>query len=58
MIITNSMALVRKQTIPTERKPLVSAYFLRADGVTWSARRIPTVVFSVFLAGAATISSK
>jgi hypothetical protein len=47
----NSVALVRKRTIPTERPPLVgevSANFLRIEGVAWSARRIPTAVISVF----------
>jgi hypothetical protein len=37
---TNSMATVRKRTIPTERPPLVSevsANFLRIEGATWSA---------------------
>jgi hypothetical protein len=33
-------------------------FFLRIEGVAWSAQRIPPVVFSVFLTGAATISSK
>jgi hypothetical protein len=36
----NSMALVRKQTIPTERPPLVgevSANLLRIEGVVWPA---------------------
>jgi hypothetical protein len=32
--------------------------FLRIEGVAWSAQLIPPVVFSVFLTGAATISSK
>jgi hypothetical protein len=46
-----SVVLVREQTIPTERPPLVgelSANFLRIEGSTWSALRIPTAVFSVF----------
>jgi hypothetical protein len=46
-----SVALVREQTIPTKRPPLVgevSAKF--ADrGVAWSAQRIPTVVNLGFL---------
>jgi hypothetical protein len=36
----NTMASVRKRTIPTERPPLVSevsANFLRTKGATWSA---------------------
>jgi hypothetical protein len=36
----NSMASIRKRTIPTERPPLVneaSANFLRIEGATWSA---------------------
>jgi hypothetical protein len=40
----HSMASVRKRTIPTERPPLVtevSANFLRIEGATWSAWRIP-----------------
>jgi hypothetical protein len=48
---TNSVALVSKRTIPTERPPLVyevSANFLRIKGVAWSAQWIPTAVFSVF----------
>jgi hypothetical protein len=47
----NFMALVRKRTIPTERPPLVdevAANFCGYSGVTWSARRIPTAVISVF----------
>jgi hypothetical protein len=38
------------RTIPTER-PLVdevSANFLRIEGATWSASRIPTALFSAF----------
>jgi hypothetical protein len=53
------MALVRQQTIPTELQPLVgrlSANFLRVEGVAWSARWIPTAVFSVFYVGAANFS--
>jgi hypothetical protein len=41
----NSVALVRKQTISTERPPLVgevSTNLLRI--VTWSAQRIPTAI--------------
>jgi hypothetical protein len=48
----NSVALGRKRTIPTERPPLVgevSANFLRAEVVPWSARRIPTTVNLDFL---------
>jgi hypothetical protein len=48
---TNSVVLVRKRTIPTERPPLlgvVSANSLRIEDVAWSAQRIPTAVFSVF----------
>jgi hypothetical protein len=44
--------LARKQTIPTERSPLVGevgANSLRIEGVTWSAQRIPTVVNLGFL---------
>jgi hypothetical protein len=47
----DSVALVRKRTIPTERQPLageVIANFLRIEGATWSSWRIPTAVFSVF----------
>jgi hypothetical protein len=43
----NSVALVRKRTIPTERPTIVgevSANFLRIDGVAWSAQLIPTAV--------------
>jgi hypothetical protein len=43
----NSVASVRKRTIPTERPPLVrevSANFLLIEGATWSAWRIPTAV--------------
>jgi hypothetical protein len=46
-----SMVWVRERTIPTELPPLVVeviANFLRLEGATWSARRIPTAVFSVF----------
>jgi hypothetical protein len=47
----NSMVWVRERTIPTERPPIVGeviANFLRIEGATWSAWRIPTAVFSVF----------
>jgi hypothetical protein len=48
---TNSVVLVRKRTILTER-PLhvgeVSAnFFLRIEGVAWPAQGIPTAIFSV-----------
>jgi hypothetical protein len=46
------MALVREQTIPTERPPPVgevSANFCGQRGVTWSAQRIPTAVNLCFL---------
>jgi hypothetical protein len=60
--INNTLWLiVRKRTIPTERPPLVgevSANILRIDGIAWSAQRIPSVVNSVFLAGAATFPFK
>jgi hypothetical protein len=45
------MVWVRERTIPTELPPVVgevSANFLRIEGATWSAWRIPTAVFSVF----------
>jgi hypothetical protein len=48
--------LVRKRTIPTERPPLLGE--LRIEGVAWSAQRIPLVVNSVLLTGAATFSFK
>jgi hypothetical protein len=47
-----SIVWVRKRIIPTERPPLVGeviANFLRIEGATWSAWRIPTAVFTVFL---------
>jgi hypothetical protein len=50
-IKNNSVALVRKRTIPAKRPPLFcedSANFLRIEGVAWLAQRIPMVVFSVF----------
>jgi hypothetical protein len=43
------MIWVRERTIPIERPPPVNkviAIFLRIEGVTWSAWRIPTAVFS------------
>jgi hypothetical protein len=46
------MAIVHKQTIPTERPPLVnevSANFLRVEGVAWSVQRIPMAVNLGFL---------
>jgi hypothetical protein len=46
------MALVRERTMPTERPPLVGEFsvnFLRIEGVSWSAQRIPTVVNLDFL---------
>jgi hypothetical protein len=46
----NSMAWVRERTIPAEQPPLVgkvTANFLRTEGATCSAWRIPTAVFSV-----------
>jgi hypothetical protein len=55
------MALFRKQTEQTERPPLVSvvsANFSGKRGVAWSARRILTAVISIFLTGAANLSSK
>jgi hypothetical protein len=47
----NSVALVREQTMPTERPPLVGEVVpnLRIEGVGWSAQRIPTVVNLDFL---------
>jgi hypothetical protein len=47
----NSVALVRKRTIPTERPPLVGEVVptLADRGVAWSAQRIPTVVNLGFL---------
>jgi hypothetical protein len=57
----NSVASVRKRTIPAERLPFVSevsANFFRIEGATWSAWRIPTAVFSAFYTGAAITSSK
>jgi hypothetical protein len=48
----NSVALVGKRTIPTERQLLVgevSAKLLRIGGVAWSAQPIPTAVNLGFL---------
>jgi hypothetical protein len=47
----NSVALVRKRYIPTERPPLSAKYcrLLRVEGVTCSAQRIPTAVNLGFL---------
>jgi hypothetical protein len=48
----NSMVWVRERTILTELPPVVGevmANFLRIEGATWSAWRIPKAVFSVFL---------
>jgi hypothetical protein len=48
----NSVAVVRKQTRPTERPPLigeVSANLLRVEGVAWSGQPIPTAVNLGFL---------
>jgi hypothetical protein len=59
---TNSVALVREQTLPTERSLLVSEvganFFLQIEGFAWSAQRIPTAIFSVFHTGATTFSFK
>jgi hypothetical protein len=49
-----SVAWVCERTIATEWPPLVgevSTNFLRIEGATWSAWRIPTVVSSVFYIG-------
>jgi hypothetical protein len=46
-----SVAWVQVRTVPTERPPLVgevTVNFLWIEGTTWSAWRIPTVVFSAF----------
>jgi hypothetical protein len=44
------VALVRKQTIPTERPPLVSKYQpLRIEGAPWSVRWFPMAVNLNFL---------
>jgi hypothetical protein len=48
----NSVAIVRKRTIPTERPPLVgevSANHLWVEGVAWTEQRIPTAVNLGFL---------
>jgi hypothetical protein len=47
----NSVVVVRKRTIPTERPPLVDEVSanLRVEGVAWSAQRIPTAVNLGFL---------
>jgi hypothetical protein len=48
----NSVAAVRKRTIPTERPPPfseVSAKLLLVNGVAWSAQRILTAVNLGFL---------
>jgi hypothetical protein len=48
----NSVAVVRKRTIPTERPPLVgeaSAKLLRVEDVAWSGQRILTAVNLGFL---------
>jgi hypothetical protein len=42
----NSVAIVRKRTIPTERS---ECQLLRVEGVVWSAQRIPTAVNLGFL---------
>jgi hypothetical protein len=44
----NSVAIVRKRTIPTERPPLVGQP-LQVEGVASSAQRIPTAVNLGFL---------
>jgi hypothetical protein len=47
--VNNSLASVRKRTIPTERPPLISEVsgdFLRMEDATWLAWQIPTAVFS------------
>jgi hypothetical protein len=48
----NSVAVVRKRSIPTERPPLVgevSANLFRVEGVAWSVQRIHTAVNLGFL---------
>jgi hypothetical protein len=48
----NSVALVRKQTIPTDRPPFVSevsANYLLIESVTWSAQRITSFLTGKFL---------
>jgi hypothetical protein len=57
----DSVAWVRERTIPTERPLFVGKFsvnFLRIEGATWSAWRIPTDVFLAFWTGAAIFSSK
>jgi hypothetical protein len=56
----NSMALVLERTVPAERPPFVGGSFqlLRIEGVAWSAQLIPTIIFSDFHTGAASVSSK
>jgi hypothetical protein len=52
------MVWARKRTIPTEQPPLVGkviANFLQIEGVTWSAWRIPTSVFSTFLSSSSSV---
>jgi hypothetical protein len=54
------MVWVRERTISSERPPLVGeviANFLRIEGATWPAWRIPTAVLSVFYTGATTFLS-
>jgi hypothetical protein len=47
----NSVALVREQTMPTERPPLVGEVVptFGQEGVAWSGQRIPTVANLGFL---------
>jgi hypothetical protein len=50
-VIKNSVAWVRERTIPTKRPPPVGEVgvnFLRIEGATWSAWRIPMAVFQDF----------
>jgi hypothetical protein len=58
----NSVALVRKRTVPTERPPLVSeivpTFADRGCCVVSTTDPPPRSLVSVFLTGAATISSK
>jgi hypothetical protein len=44
----NSVALVRKRTIPTERSPHVGEVSANLEGVAWSAQRIPKALISIF----------
>jgi hypothetical protein len=46
--ITNSVAWVSERTIPTAVCRRSWCQFLRLEGVTWSAWRIPMAVFSAF----------